>query len=168
MQPLSKLPCRVLLELHPGVPELDVREETVRLQVPADGGLEIGQLVRVGEEQALKLVRPRLPLHLHGAGRGTRSLGGAHPVGAGDPEEVAPSPAGAGGRGRGGARPTGARGLREVGGGTAVFSNGPEPRVPKDCLTVGVGDGSAAAVFFNGPEVRVPRDCLRIVTHPSV
>ena len=48
-----------------------------------------------------------------------------------------------------------------------VFFNGPEPRVPKDCLTVGVGGGSAAAVFSNGPEVPVPRDCLRIMTHPS-
>ncbi len=47
-------------------------------------------------------------------------------------------------------------------------SNGPEPPVFADCLTVGVGGGSAAVVFFNGPEVRVPKDCLCIVTHPSV
>ena len=39
-----------------------------------------------------------------------------------------------------------------------VFSNNPEPRVPRDCLTVGVGGGSAPAVFFNGPETRVPKD----------
>ncbi len=70
MQPLAKLPCRVLLELQPGVPELDVREETMRLQVPANGGLEVGQLVRVGVEQALELVRTRLPLRPHGAGEG--------------------------------------------------------------------------------------------------
>ncbi len=68
------------------------------------------------------------------------------------------------------ARPAGVRGRRRVGGGTAVtlFSNGPEPHVPKDCLTVRVGGGPAEAVFSNGPEARVPRDCLRIVTHPSV
>ncbi len=49
-----------------------------------------------------------------------------------------------------------------------VFSNGPEPRNPKDCLTVRVGGGPAEAVLFNGPKARVPRDFLRIVTHPSV
>ena len=158
VQPLKKLPCRILLELHPGVPELDVREETVQLQVPANGGLEVGQLVWVGVEQALELVRPRLPLPPHGAG-GTGSLGGARPAGARGREGGGARPAGARGR-RGRARPAGVRGRREVGGGTAVivFSNGPEPRVPKDCLTVTVGGGSVAAVFSNGPEVRVPRD----------
>ena len=49
-----------------------------------------------------------------------------------------------------------------------VLSNGPKPRIPKDCLTVRVEGGSAAAVFSNSPEVRVPRDYIRIVTHPSV
>ncbi len=49
-----------------------------------------------------------------------------------------------------------------------VFSNSPEPRVPKDCLTVRVGGGPVEAVFSNGPKARVPRDCLRIVTHPHV
>ena len=56
MQLLLKLSCGILLELHPGVPELDVRVETIWLQVPADGGLEVGQLVRVGVEQPLELV----------------------------------------------------------------------------------------------------------------
>ncbi len=68
VQLLAELPSGVLLELHPGVPELDVRVETVWLQVPANGGLEVGQLVRLGVEQALQLVRPRLPLRPHGAG----------------------------------------------------------------------------------------------------
>ena len=67
VQLLAELPSGVLLELHPGVPELDVRVETVRLQVPANGGLEVGQLVRVGVEQALKLVCPCLSLRPHGA-----------------------------------------------------------------------------------------------------
>ncbi len=49
-----------------------------------------------------------------------------------------------------------------------VFSNGPEPHVPKDCLTVRVGGRPAEAVFLNGPEARFPKDYLRIVTHPSV
>ena len=76
----------------------------------------------------------------------------------------------AGGRRGGGTRPAGAGGRKEVGGGTVVtvFSNGPEPRVPKDCLTVGVIGGPVEAMFFNGPDTRVPRDCLRIVSHPSV
>ncbi len=157
VQLLAELPCGVLFELHPGVPELDVRVETVWLQVPADGGLEVGQHVRVGVEQALQLVRPRLPLCPHREGGKTGSLVGARPVGAR-------------GRGGGGARPAGVRGRREVGGGTAVtvFSKGPEPRIPKHCLTIRVGGGPAEAVFFNGPEVRVTRGCLRIMTHPSV
>ena len=49
-----------------------------------------------------------------------------------------------------------------------VFSNGPDPCVPKDCLIVRDGGGPAEAVFSNSPEASVPRDCLRIVTHPSV
>ncbi len=92
VQPLAKLPCRVLLELHPGVPELDVREETVRLQVPANGGLEVSQLVRVGVEQALELVRPRFSVHPHGAGGEPDPLVAPAPPERGDAEEVAPAP----------------------------------------------------------------------------
>ena len=92
MQPLTKLSCWVLLELHPGVPELDVREETVRLQVPANGGLEVSQLVRVGVEQALELVRPRFSVHPHGAGGEPDPLVAPAPPERGDAEEVAPAP----------------------------------------------------------------------------
>ncbi len=74
----------------------DVRKESVRLKVPTDGGLEVGQFVRVGVEQSLEFVCPRLPLCLHGAGGGR--------TGSFDDTQ----PAGARGRG-GGARPTGAR-----------------------------------------------------------
>ncbi len=49
-----------------------------------------------------------------------------------------------------------------------MFSNGPEPHVVANCLTVGVGGGPAEAVFFNVPEIRISRDCLLIVTHPSI
>ncbi len=80
VQLLAKLPSWVLLKLHPGVPELDVRVETIRLQVPANGGLEVGQLVRVEVEQALKLVRPHLSFRPHEVGGRTGSLDGAHPV----------------------------------------------------------------------------------------
>ncbi len=92
VQPLAKLPCRVLLELHPGVPELDIREETMRLQVPTYGGLEVGQLVRVGVEQALELVRPRLPLRPHRAGGEPDPLVVPALPERGDAEEVAPTP----------------------------------------------------------------------------
>ncbi len=134
-----------------GVRELDVCKEMVRLEVPADGGFEVGQFVWVRVEQALELVCP------HGASGGT------------GPDLVGTRPVGVRERCCDGARPTGVRGRREDGGGAAeaVFFNGPEPRVVADCL-IGVGGGPAAAVFFNGPEVRAHTSCLLVVTHPSV
>ncbi len=89
--------------------------------------------VWVRVEQALELVCIRLPLRPQEAGR------------PGHGELV-------------GARPAGARGRQGVGGGTAVtvFSNGPEPRVPKDCLTVRVG-----------LEVDLRRPCFPTVARPA-
>ena len=91
VQPLAKLPGGVLLKLHPGVPELDVRVETVRLRVPTDGGLEVSQLVWAGVEQALELVRPRLPFRLHRA-RGDPDLMALAPSQRGDAEVAPASP----------------------------------------------------------------------------